>query len=61
MTTVSKKLEKIIQAKTDIAAAITEKGVTITEADTFLEYADKIREITSSDGTNYPAIRVIVW
>lgn len=61
MATVTEKIEKIIQAKTDIAAAITEKGVTVTDENTLLEYADKIREITTTESGSYPAITVIVW
>lgn len=40
------KLNKLKQTKADIKAAIQEKGQTVSSADTFASYADKIRAIT---------------
>lgn len=45
MGTVVEKLNKVIQTKEDIAAAIAEKGVKITDKEAFSTYSEKIREI----------------
>jgi len=54
MGTVADKLNKLLGTKADIKAAITEKGQTVAEADTFASYADKIRAIeTTSKGMEW--------
>ena len=56
MGTVADKLNKLLSTKADIRAAITEKGQTVAEADTFASYADKIRAIeTASKGMEWTA------
>lgn len=45
MGTVIEKLNKVIQTKEDIAAAIAEKGIIITDEEAFSTYSEKIREI----------------
>lgn len=51
MGTVADKLNKLLGTKAAIKAAITEKGQTVAEADTFASYADKIRAISSGTDT----------
>ena len=54
MGTVADKLNKLLGTKADIKAAITEKGQTVAEADTFASYAAKIRAIeTTSKGMEW--------
>lgn len=47
MGTISQNLQKLIDAKNDIAAAITEKGGTVNNGDGFEEFADDIATIPS--------------
>ena len=47
------KLNKLITTKSAIKEAIQNKGVTVTDADTFASYADKINSITSGGGSGY--------
>lgn len=44
------KLAKVLETKLNIKQAITEKGVSVLDTDTFASYSDKIRKI-SGDGT----------
>lgn len=50
MGTLADKLNKIKETKDNIKAAIIEKGVDVTDTDTFASYPDKIKSITSGDG-----------
>ena len=47
------KLNKLITTKSAIKEAIQNKGVTVTDADTFASYADKINSISSGGGGGY--------
>lgn len=47
------KLNKLITTKSAIKEAIQNKGVTVTDTDTFASYADKINSITSGGGGGY--------
>ncbi len=47
------KLNKLITTKAAIKEAIQNKGVTVTDTDTFASYADKINSITSGGGGGY--------
>lgn len=47
------KLNKLITTKSAIKEAIQNKGVTVTDADTFASYADKISSISSGGGGGY--------
>lgn len=54
MGTVADKLNKLLSTKADIGAAITEKGQTVADSDTFASYAEKIRAIkTRAEPTIY--------
>ena len=46
LNTIEKKLERLIETKNDIKTAITNKGVTVEDSDTFNSYAEKIDSIT---------------
>lgn len=48
MGTTVDKLNKLLETKEDIKAAIVEKGQTVSDSDTFASYGDKIRAIESS-------------
>ena len=45
------KLNRLLQTKEDIKAAIIAKGVTVADDDTFASYANKIAEITTGGGS----------
>lgn len=47
MGTTADKLNKVLSTKADIKSAIIEKGVAVSDSDTFASYGDKIRSITS--------------
>lgn len=47
LNTIEKKLERLIETKNDIKTAITNKGVTVEDSDTFNSYAEKIDSITT--------------
>ena len=47
LNTIEKKLERLIETKNDIKTAITNKGVTVEDTDTFNSYAEKIDSITT--------------
>ena len=47
LNTIEKKLERLIETKNDIKTAITNKGVTIEDTDTFNSYAEKIDSIST--------------
>lgn len=51
MGTVNDKLNKILSTKTEIKNAIIEKGVDVSDLDTFASYADKIRSISGGGGS----------
>ena len=53
MGTITDKLNKLAETKSAIKTAIVNKGVTITDTDTFASYADKISSITSGGGGGY--------
>lgn len=54
MGTITEKLDYLRGTKSEIKAAIEEKGVTVADEDTFRAYADKIRDIsTGSVGSEY--------
>ena len=50
MGTITDKLNKLAETKSAIKTAIVNKGVTVTDTDTFASYADKINSITSGGG-----------
>ena len=50
MGTVADKLNKVLSTKTDIKNAIIEKGVAVSDSDTFASYGDKIRSIKGDSG-----------
>ena len=50
MGTITDKLNKLITTKSAIKEAIQNKGVTVTDTDTFASYADKINSISSGGG-----------
>lgn len=47
MGTTADKLNKVLSTKADIKSAIIEKGVAVSDSDTFASYGDKIRSIKS--------------
>ena len=47
MGTITDKLNKLVETKSAIKTAIVNKGVTVTDTDTFASYADKINSISS--------------
>lgn len=49
---IANKLEYLQETKNQIKNAITEKGVTISDTDTFRSYADKIASISTGTGTS---------
>lgn len=49
---ITNKLEYLQETKNQIKNAITEKGVTISDTDTFRSYADKIASISTGTGTS---------
>ena len=53
MGTITDKLNKLAETKSAIKTAIVNKGVTVTDTDTFASYADKISSITSGGGGGY--------
>ena len=53
MGTITDKLNKLITTKSAIKEAIQNKGVTVTDTDTFASYADKINSITSGGGHEF--------
>ena len=53
MGTTADKLNKLITTKSAIKEAIQNKGVTVTDTDTFASYADKISSITSGGGYEF--------
>ena len=59
MGTPDKKLDYLIQTKNKIKQAIIDKGVTVTDTDTFRSYADKIAEIQTGNGDGEHLVRVI--
>lgn len=59
MGTPEKKLDYLIQTKNEIKQAIIDKGVTVTDTDTFRSYADKIAEIQTGNGDGEHLVRVI--
>lgn len=61
MGTVADKLNKLLGTKADIKAAITEKGQTVAEADTFASYGDKIRAIKTGAEPGTPLDPVEVY
>lgn len=50
MGTVADKLNKVLSTKADIKNAIIEKGVAVSDSDTFASYGDKIRSIKGDSG-----------
>ena len=55
MGTTVDKLNKLLETKADIKAAIVEKGQTVSDSDTFASYGDKIRAIESGSEPNLQA------
>lgn len=53
MGTTADKLNKVLSTKADIKSAIIEKGVAVSDSDTFASYGDKIRSIKS--GSTLPS------
>ena len=53
MGTITDKLNKLAETKSAIKTAIVNKGVTISDTDTFASYADKISSISSGGGGGY--------
>lgn len=53
MGTTADKLNKVLSTKADIKSAIIEKGVAVSDSDTFASYGDKIRNIKS--GSTLPS------
>ena len=53
MGTITDKLNKLAETKSAIKTAIVNKGVTISDTDTFASYADKINSISSGGGGGY--------
>lgn len=53
MGTITDKLNKLAETKSAIKTAIVNKGITVTDTDTFASYADKISSITSGGGGGY--------
>ena len=51
MGTTADKLNKVLSTKADIKSAIIEKGVAVSDSDTFASYGNKIRSITSGGGS----------
>ena len=56
MGTVADKLNKVLSTKADIKSAIIEKGVAVSDSDTFASYGDKIRNIKSGSTLPSPFI-----
>lgn len=54
MSTIAQKLSDLAQVKSDIAAAIVAKGVTVDPSDTFASYATKIGQISGGGGVVLP-------
>lgn len=52
MGTTTDKLNKILESKAAIKAAITNKGVEVSDTDTFASYADKINNIQTGGGSD---------
>ena len=50
MGTTADKLNKVLSTKADIKSAIIEKGVAVSDSDTFASYGDKIRSIKGDSG-----------
>lgn len=59
MGTVADKLNKVLSTKTDIKNAIIEKGVAVSDSDTFASYSDKIRSIKSGSEVPSPFVDAI--
>lgn len=59
MGTVADKLNKVLSTKTDIKSAIIEKGVAVSDSDTFASYGDKIRSIKSGSEIPSPFVDAI--
>ena len=59
MGTVADKLNKVLSTKTDIKNAIIEKGVAVSDSDTFASYGNKIRSITSGGEIPSPFVDAI--
>ena len=53
MGTITDKLNKLAETKSAIKTAIVNKGVSISDTDTFASYADKINSISSGGGGGY--------
>lgn len=51
MGTITDKLNKLAETKSAIKTAIVNKGVAVSDSDTFASYADKIASISGSGGT----------
>ena len=59
MGTTADKLNKVLSTKADIKSAIIEKGVAVSDSDTFASYGDKIRSITSGGEIPSPFVDAI--
>lgn len=59
MGTTADKLNKVLSTKADIKSAIIEKGVAVSDSDTFASYGNKIRSITSGGEIPSPFVDVI--
>ena len=59
MGTTADKLNKVLSTKADIKSAIIEKGVAVSDSDTFASYGDKIRSIKSGSEIPSPFVDAI--
>lgn len=59
MGTTADKLNKVLSTKADIKSAIIEKGVAVSDSDTFASYGNKIRSITSGGEIPSPFVDAI--
>ena len=59
MGTVADKLNKVLSTKTDIKNAIIEKGVAVSDSDTFASYGNKIRSIKSGSEIPSPFVDAV--
>lgn len=59
MGTTADKLNKVLSTKADIKSAIIEKGVAVSDSDTFASYGDKIRSITSGGEIPSPFVDAV--